>query len=442
MHNALHHWPLYRVAQALRDGSLDSTRYVEHLLQRSQTLGSELNSWAWQDANALRHAARQADSTRDEQAPLLHGIPISIKDTIDTQDAPTSYGSPLYQAHLPNTSAVCVQNLRRQGALLLGKDTTTEFAWHHPTATRNPLDVLHTAGGSSSGSGANVAAGLSPGSVATQTIGSIIRPAAYCGVIGFKPTQGHISLEGVHPVSPSFDHVGVITRTLPDAWLLYRALVDDTPAAVPDWTPSSTQSLARGWRIRAVRSPLWERTEAHQQDAFHTAIATLRSQGLTIHEDTLPESFQDAWALLNRVLSAEAARIHANKVTSTPDQTSPALHKLVRTGLAISDADYVQDLQSVEALRRQFHQWLGDTDLLLTPSTTGEAPRRHDTTGDGVMAGIWTLTGAPAVTVPWGQGPHGLPLGLQLVGRHGADAALLTGADGIRQLLRTGRHTH
>jgi Asp-tRNA(Asn)/Glu-tRNA(Gln) amidotransferase A subunit family amidase len=321
---------------------------------------------------------------------------------------------------VPAQSAALVERAEAAGAFVLGKTVTTEFAYFTPGKTRNPWNPAHTPGGSSSGSAAAVAMGFLPGAVGTQTNGSMIRPAAFCGVVGYKPTAGFIALTGVHPFSPGLDQPGVFTRSVVDAACLAAALAEQE-AGIGCEVPV----MAQPPRLAAVRSPVWHLAEPYAQDHFMRTVARLRSAGAQIDEHELPPSFNDAHAVHRTVMYGEGARVFADLQRRDRARLSPRLNALIDEGRSIPDADLSRGLEKQREFAGELDGFLKGFDGVLTPSALGEAPADLTQTGDPAFCTIWSLCGVPAVTIPAGSGPTGLPLGLQIVGPRRADGQVL-----------------
>jgi Asp-tRNA(Asn)/Glu-tRNA(Gln) amidotransferase A subunit family amidase len=362
----------------------------------------------------------------------LSGIPVGIKDIIATSDMPTTNGSPIYREHIPSADAWVIERLRQLGATIFGKTVSTEFAWRHPGPTVNPWNAEHTPGGSSSGSAAAVAAGLVPLALGTQTLGSVIRPAAFNGIVGFKPSFGAIPRTGVHPLSPSLDHVGFFARRVDDVALalsLLAATSDDDRHGrpLPAFQVDVDQGLEplSGPRLGLVRFEKYARAEPEQQKVFDAAVEKLRAAGAIVEELPLAELDRVNWQAINTMLASEGAAIFADLVARFPDRSSDHLKSLVASGKAIAAPDYL----AAKALQERWRLALGSEmkgfDALLTLPAFGEAPRGLHYTGDAEYCAPWTLLGVPAVTLPVGFGKNGLPLGLQLVGPYRNDLRLL-----------------
>jgi Asp-tRNA(Asn)/Glu-tRNA(Gln) amidotransferase A subunit family amidase len=372
----------------------------------------------------------------------LSGIPVAIKDIIATSDMPTTNGSPIYRDHVPAADAWVVERLRQLGATIFGKTVSTEFAWRQPGATVNPWNPDHTPGGSSSGSAAAVAAGLVPLALGTQTLGSVIRPAAFNGIVGFKPSYGAIPRTGVHPLSPSLDHVGFFARRVDDVALalsLLAATSDRDPHGRP--VPAFQVDVERGIapldkpRLGVVRFEKWSRAESEQQKTFDTAIEKLRASGAVVEELVLAELDRVNWQTILIILESEGAHLFADLIARYPDRTSDHLKSLVANGKAISAPDYLAARAMQEQRRLALGTEMKGFDALLTLPAFGEAPRGLHYTGDAEFCAPWTLLGAPAVTLPAGFGRNGLPLGIQIVGDYRNDLRVLAVAKWIETAL-------
>src|SRR5450631_4175608 len=367
----------------------------------------------------------------------LSGIPVGIKDIIATADMPTTNGSPVYKDCIPDADAWVVERLRNLGATIFGKTVSTEFAWRHPGPTVNPWNPRHTPGGSSS-----VAAGIVPLALGTQTLGSVIRPAAFNGVVGLKPSFGAIPRTGVHHLSPSLDHVGFFARRVDDVAYALSLLGGTSDSDVHGRPLAAFQvSVEQGLpplaapRLAVVRFAKWSKAERKQQQLFDTAAATLRDAGAIVEEVQLPELDHANWSAINTILASEAALIFGNLVERFPDRTSDRLKELVRTGKAHSAYDYLAAKALQEKLRSAFPSQMSGFDAVLTLPAFGEAPEGLFYTGDAEYCAPWTLLGVPAVSLPAGFGKNGLPLGLQIVGAYREDYRMLRVAKWIEGVL-------
>ena len=360
------------------------------------------------------------------QSGPLAGIPVGVKDIIATADMPTTNGSPIYAGHMPRKDAWIVEETKRLGGTVFGKTVTTEFAWRHPGPTVNPWNPSYTPGGSSSGSAASVAAGIVPLAFGSQTLGSIIRPAAYCGVVGYMPSFGAISCEGVHALAPSLDHVGFFTRSAADAAAAHCLYIERAAAPVLD--PSAWAEYfpeIRPPRLAVIRTDYWMRVEVGQRENFDAALSLFAANGAELEELTLPDDMDLIVESTKLVLAYEAARLFAPLVEQHPDQTSAPIKQLVSTGMVINEARYQGALKLRTKLHEHLADWIASYDAILTLPAFGQAPLGLDDTGDASFCAPWTLAGGPAVTIPSGWTSAGLPLGLQITGPRGSDRTIL-----------------
>jgi Asp-tRNA(Asn)/Glu-tRNA(Gln) amidotransferase A subunit family amidase len=374
---------------------------------------------------------------------LLSGIPVGIKDIIATSDMPTTNGSPIYRDHVPLKDAWVVDRLRHLGATIFGKTVSTEFAWRQPGPTTNPWNSKHTPGGSSSGSAATVAAGIVPLALGTQTLGSIIRPAAFNGVIGFKPSFGAVPRTGVHPLSPSLDHVGFFARRVDDVAYALSLLAAKSEFDLHGRPlPAFDVDLDRGVtplenpRLRIIRFKKWSQAEPEEQKMFEAAASKLREAGAVVEEREWEELDVANWGIINTILSCEAALIYSDLVERYQDRTSEHLKTTVKAGKEISAFDYLAAKSQQEKLRAAQPEQMSGFDAILTLPAFGEAPVGLDSTGNAEYCAPWTLLGAPAVSLPAGFGKNGLPLGIQLVGGYRQDLRLLSVAKWVEGALR------
>ena len=368
----------------------------------------------------------------DPRLPLA-GIAVAVKDLIDTADMPTTYGSPIYAGHRPAADAWIVKRLRALGAHVLGKSVTTEFAWRHPGPTVNPWEPRHTPGGSSSGSAASVAAGIVGLAIGTQTLGSVIRPASFCGVVGFKPSYGAIPRTGVRALSSSLDHIGIFTRDVADAMYAIELLVARS-AADPHGQPFAALESAASVPVRTappvigvLDQPQLGAMDGEQASLMQDVAHQLHERGATMCKLHLPSAFENAAELTALLAAAEAAQHHEMHRTQFRHLLSPAMAALLDQGAAMSASEIEALRASQRALQQGYANWWRSAgiDALLVPPAPGEAPYGLDYTGDARFCSPFTLAGVPAITVPAGFGAHGLPLGMQLVGAAGQDRSLL-----------------
>ena len=414
------------IAAAFAAGKLQSEALVAACLARIRTREPEVQAWAYLDPELALRQARE----RDRQSPRsrLHGIPIAVKDVIDTADMPTEYGSPIYKGHRPACDAACVAQIRELGGVIMGKTVSTEFATRHPGKTHNPRNTRHTPGGSSSGSAAAVADFMVPIALGTQTSSSIIRPAAYCGTVGYKPSFNLINRAGLKFLAESLDTLGVLARTVPDAALVAEELSGSPPARFDE--VSSVRP-----RIGFCRTPYWNRADAATQAALEGALPLLANAGAEMGSVELNGEFAELADVQARMSSYEFYRALTHERTRHAKLISDNLMQRIHDGAQVTRAQYVQAHAIAERCRARLDDIHRDYDVLLTPSATGEAPRGLASTGDPVFGLTWTLMHGPAVTLPVFAGPAGLPLGAQVTGPRGSDGRTLVTAEWIRRAL-------
>jgi Asp-tRNA(Asn)/Glu-tRNA(Gln) amidotransferase A subunit family amidase len=418
-------------ARAIREGTISSEELVGACLARVRDVDAKIEAWTFLEPEHALRQARALDEHRREGGALgpLHGVPVGIKDIIDTADMPTENGTVLHAGRTPAHDATVVTLLRAAGAVIMGKTVTTECATYTPGKTRNPHNPEYTPGGSSSGSAAAVAAGMVPLALGSQTNGSVIRPAAFCGVYGFKPTHGLISRHGILRLSRALDHVGIFARTLEDIALASEPLVAgderdpdtrararipfrDVAADEPPFPPL----------LAFVRTPLWERVDEETREAFEELKQAL--EGRVVEVD-LPASTLTALELHRTIMEADMAASLAAEYDRGRDQLSDALRAQLERGRAVTAFDYQNALARIPLLNQGFTELFERCDAILTPAAAGTAPKGLGSTGDPSFCTLWTLCGMPAVTLPLMQGSNGLPLGVQLVGQRNYDARLL-----------------
>jgi Asp-tRNA(Asn)/Glu-tRNA(Gln) amidotransferase A subunit family amidase len=418
----------------LRRGTATSGMITKVCLGRIAEREDAVHAWQFLDETlALRQAeARDAASI---QGPL-HGIPVGVKDLIDTTDMPTAYGSPLYSDHRPTADATCIVRIKRAGGLIMGKTVTTEFAAvYEPAKTRNPFDPTRTPGGSSSGSAAAVADGMVPLALGTQTGGSVLRPASFCGIFGYKPTFGAISRAGIKPVSPSLDTVGLFARSIEDIGRLAEILVGPDPLDAATEIPAIDLELRHeptdsAPRIAYVRTPWLDEAEPYVLQSLDALAQRLAAAGARVAVITLPEHFGGLVEAATLVMDVEAARELGPDYDRAPLAVGRGVAKIVESGRARKPTDYARALRLQKSCRDELNELLRAFDVALLPVATGEAPA-FASTGDPIFCRPWTLLGSPALSVPGLRGPTGLPLGFQLLGKHYADGELLRAASWI-----------
>jgi len=429
---ALYSLGLREAARAIQKGVLSCKDLTRALLERIQAQEDRVRAFEWIDVSRALDLASQADERQKSGAPLgpLHGIGIGIKDIVETQGIPTTMGSVIFEGFVPERSATVVRRLEAAGAFVMGKTVTSEFAYFTPGKTRNPWNPAHTPGGSSSGSAAAVAMGFVPAAIGTQTNGSVIRPAAYCGVVGYKPTAGLIPLDGIHPFSPSLDQVGVFTRSVPDAAFLAELLKKNSPdpaaGRIDAVIPGDELPVASPPRLAVVRSPVWHLADVSAQNHFLALVERLRAAGAAVEEQALPQAFEHAHAVHRTIMVAEGARVFEDLQRHQRQHLSRRLNRLIDEGLGIAQSALARDLGQRNQLAGDMDTFLSGFDAAITPPATGQAPADLTQTGDPAFCTIWSLCGVPAITIPAGLGPQGLPLGLQIIGPRSADERLLS----------------
>ncbi|MBE0621225.1 MAG: amidase [Burkholderiales bacterium] len=419
-------------ASALAEGRISSEELVQGCLARIKADEERVQAWAYLDPEYALNQAREADLRRREGKPLgpLHGLPVGIKDIIDTRGMPTEDGTVLHAGRTPFRDATLVSMLYAAGAIIMGKTVTTELATYAPGKTRNPHNPEHTPGGSSSGSAAAVAAHMVPLAIGTQTNGSVIRPAAYCGVVGYKPSFGLISRHGVLKQSPPLDQIGVMARSVEDAALLAEQLIgfdEEDPATRPLPRPPlreiAMQEPPVPPTLAFVKSPVWKQADAQTHEAFAELVAHL---GERVEEFKLPPGFKDAWKWHQTVMEADLAKNYEHDYAQGRDKLSATLREQIERGRRVRAVEYNRALDQVPALNSALEQMFElRYEAILTPATAGTAPQGLASTGSPAFCTLWTLCGLPAVTLPLMRGEDGLPLGVQLVGPRGSDARLL-----------------
>ncbi len=405
-------------SQAIAAGRLRPEALMEACLDRIAARDPVVHAFAALDPVDAAASAVVAPPGR------LHGLPVAVKDVLDTADLPSGYGSPIWEGYRPRADAACVAWTRAAGGVVIGKTVTTEFATRHPGATANPHDPARTPGGSSSGSAAAVADFMAPLAFGTQTAGSIIRPAAYCGVVGYKPSYGTIARLGMKVMAEPLDTIGVMARSVADCALFVGAITGrdlGDPAAHPGHVP----------RIGLCRSPAWEQAAPETMALFERVAALVAAAGAKVSARELPDSYADLAAAQVLVMHATSARSMGWELATHRDRLSAGMRERLDWGLAQSETDLDAALTLFDTLQRGFAGVTDGLDILLTPSAPGEAPLGLGATGEPVFNAIWTALHVPCVTVPAGVGPNGMPLGIQIIGRRGEDRATLAWAQWV-----------
>ena len=409
------------IVQALSDGSLSARAYCESCLARIRAGEGRLRAWvALDDGRALTLAAgRDAERMQGGHTGALHGVPVGVKDVYDTDDLPTEMGSPAFVGNQPGKNAELVERILAAGGYALGKTATTEFAYMHPAETRNPWNTRHTPGGSSSGSAAAVAAGHVPVAVGTQTNGSVIRPAAFCGVVGFKPSLDSLPIQGALPFAESLDQVGVFARAVADA-AYFAASVAESGRFAPE-----IEGLSRPPKIAVLPRFPWNAAEPGAARHLQASLKRLADAGTELKTVALPDDFDEAHRVHRTIMLYEGAREHATRQANYRRVMSAVLNAAIDEGLAMSHDEYRGALVKRAALAELALDLFEDCDALASLPAPGAAPERLDVTGDPSFCTLWTLLGFPALTLPTGLSDGGLPYGMQLAGPAGGDDRLL-----------------
>ena len=427
----LHQLSLTEAVQGVARGAWTSVELVSACLARIQAREERVRAWAFLDPEQALAQARACDALPAAASTPLRGAPVGVKDIIDTADMPTRCGAAIYENRRPAQDAECVRLLRQSGAVIMGKTVTTEFAFYAPGKTANPHNPQHTPGGSSSGSAAAVADCHVPVALGTQTSGSIIRPASFNGVIGYKPTYAAWPLAGVHPLAPQLDTLGAFSRSLADLRLLRAAL--GGREAPPEAAPAPRRPAA----VAFARAPAWEQAQASTRQAASELVAAVAAQGVAIVEpDETPlqglrETHYDqlAWG---------AAESLGPLMDAHPGQLRSQTRQLVEAGRALEQS-FPERLRVAQAAGRRFlAQAFDRADCILTPSAPGEAPLGLASTGDPMFNGIWTFLQTPCLNLPLTTGPGGLPIGVQLVCAPGRDVELLAYGTWLQNLIARG----
>ncbi len=426
---------------ALRDGAVSALDVTESCLARIAEVDADIEAWTYLDPEHARAQARALDDARRAGRPLgpLHGIPIGVKDIFDTEDMPTEDGTVLHAGRQPLRDCTVVSLLRQAGAVIMGKTVTTELALFTPGKTHNPRDPARTPGGSSSGSAAAVGSGMVPLALGSQTNGSVIRPASFCGVVGYKPTHGLISRQGVLSLSRTLDHVGVFAGSVEDAALLAEILMQYDSAdadmrmqARHQLSQMAAQEPPLPPKLAFAKTAAWDQAEADAQEAFAELADMLGDSAVEVE---LPSIFDNAWELHRTIQDAEVAVNFTPEYEKGRDQLSERLRGIIEHGYEVKASDYIRAVARIPLLNLTLDEIFDRYDAILTPAAPGEAPLGIESTGSPAFCSTWTLLGTPAITLPLLQGSNGMPIGVQLVGRRGNDGRLLRTARWLSELV-------
>ncbi len=428
-----------QAAADIARGVISAEDYTGACLERIAAIEGEVQAFAHLDPEHALAQARALDGHKSEGRLIgpLHGIPVGIKDIFDTADYPTECGSPIFAGRRPAADATAVRKLREAGAVIIGKTVSTEFAYFHPGKTRNPRDLKRTPGGSSSGSAAAVAAGMVPLAIGSQTNGSMIRPAAFCGVFGIKPSHGLISRAGALTLSGVLDHVGTFARSIEDLALILDVLVgqdpadpDSRPYASPSFRVSAAEAPPIPPSFALVRTPMWEKADADTRSAIEDLAKELGAR-----EVDLPDDYRAAWEAQRIIMATDMAH-NLGAFVDKGGEFSKAFRDLIAEGRKVTAVQYLAAVRDArryaDGLSGIFEQL---ADAIITPSAKGAAPQGLGATGDPVFCSLWTLTGLPSLNLPLLESAEGLPIGVQLVGAPGRDERLLRTARALVQQL-------
>ncbi|TMS58427.1 amidase [Imbroritus primus] len=419
-------WSARELATRMARRELHAETVVQALAERIAASEPAVQAWQHFDAAQALAQARALDAS--PARGVLQGLPIGVKDLMDTHDMPTTYGSPIYAGYRPAVDAACVAAARAAGAIVMGKTVTTEFATFQPGPTRNPrapAGAPRTPGGSSSGSAAAVAAGMVPVAFGTQTAGSIVRPAAYCGIVGYKPTHGTLPLAGVKSLAPSLDTIGALARTVDDAAFFIGALARLPLDAAP----------AARLRVGICHTPHWARASDDSRRALVDAARAFERHGASIVDVTLPAACNGLNDAQIDIMGYEAAAAFAPELQTSASQFSPAFAAVLAAGQQIDGLRYFNARMLANRMRGAVDALFADVDVILAPSTEGEAPAGLAATGDPVFNRMWSLLGNPCVHLPVGTGAHDMPVGVTLVGPSYQDAQVIAAARALERSL-------
>jgi aspartyl-tRNA(Asn)/glutamyl-tRNA(Gln) amidotransferase subunit A len=421
-----------QAASAITKRELSVSELIESCLQRIEILEDKIQAWAFVDRDGAIESAERLDRElrQGKSRGLLHGIPFGIKDMIYTSGLRTEAGSPTMSGFIPPYDATSVVSLHKSGSIILGKTQTTQFAYMDPAPTRNPWNINYSPGGSSSGSGAAVAAGMCLAALGTQTLGSVLRPAAFNGIVGFKPTYGRISTYGVVPFSWTLDHVGLLCRSVEDAAIIFQAVsgydsldsgsIDE---AVPDCLSGLENSDVPN--IGLLRQYFFDHADDEMRTHTEGAVQILRRAGAKLQDIKLPSGFSNIETNGRLIMSVECAAYHQDMFVKNKDQYRPGIRKVIETGLNAPATEYARWLQVRLRQLSELKPLFDGVDVFLTPGATGTAPEGLNSTGNPEMQAPWTIIGVPSISLPTGLSEKGLPLAIQLVGRPKDEKKLL-----------------
>ncbi|HEY1998867.1 amidase [Paraburkholderia sp.] len=418
------------LAQQVAQRTLSAEAVARAYIQRIETQEATLHAWQYFDAAQVLAQARGVDAASTAAGPLA-GVPVAVKDVMDTADMPSGYGSPIYAAYRPLVDAAAVAAVRAASGIVLGKTVTTEFATFKPGPTVNPrsprLSEPHTPGGSSSGSAAAVAAGMAPVAFGTQTAASIVRPASFCGIVGYKPTFGTLPTAGVKPLSPSLDTLGVLTRRVDDA-AFFVGILTQREFVIEKAGPL---------RVGVCSTPYWDAATPASRQALTDAARLLEIAGATVADAVLPQACDNLADVQSAIMSYEASLAYVPEYQTRRDDLSEPFRAVLAAGASLGGARYAALQYQAEQGRQALAALFDRFDVLLAPSAPGEAPAGLASTGDPIFSRMWTLLGNPCVNVPVGTGPVGLPIGVTVIGPRWRDEVALSAAARLEQAVST-----
>jgi aspartyl-tRNA(Asn)/glutamyl-tRNA(Gln) amidotransferase subunit A len=420
---------LTEAASSIREGTLSPVEYAESLFAVMDRIEPSVQAWVSVDRERVLSSARrrEAEIKAGKLRGPLHGVPVGIKDIFYTDGLRTTMGSVIFKDFVPEFDARAVTKLKSAGAIVLGKTVTTVFANLDPGPTRNPWNLKHTPGGSSSGSAAAVASRMCPAAIGSQTVGSVGRPAAFCGVASLVPAQQRISLKGVFPLAWSLDHAGIFARSVQDLELMLNAMAE---------FPVEQNVLRPPFRIGLVRDFFYKHAGPEACSLNDQLATQLTSAGFQIDEATLPEIFHHHQAILRTILRSETSSVHERYFAEHSETYGPKLRALIETGMLIDARDYVRAQRLRHRYQREMVKLFENFDVLMTPAAPGAAPAGIETTGDPVMNGPWTLTDFPTMTLPHALTVDGLPIGVQLTGPPLQEGLLLEVGRAVEEVVR------
>ncbi len=439
--------PGHEIAAAVREGSVSPVEVLDAALARIDAVEPEVRAWVQLDREIARRRAGELAAARDRGEALgpLAGVPVGIKDIVDVAGFPTRAGAPPFAHYNPANDSAVVFRLRQGGAIILGKTHTTEFAYLDPAPTRNPWNRAHTPGGSSSGSAAAVGAGMLPLAIGSQTVGSILRPAGYCGAVGFKPSFGRISYAGTLNLAASFDHLGPICTCVADAALALTALAGHDPAdphsldaPVDDYVAAIAEPRAP--RLGVPRGYYRGVADAAMEAHIEDVIQRFELSGAQVIEVAMPGTAPEISEACQPILRVESAVAHSERYAAHKDDYRPSIKALIESGLATDSDAYARARDFVRSLRDAMSERLDSVDALLLPTAPGTAPASLETTGPGIFCGPASFTGLPSISLPSGLAPSGLPLSIQLIGPHLGESKLLNAAAWAESVLNFHAH--